>query len=370
MNEKESIIYQLIKEDPFISQNDLASKTGLSRSAVAGYISSLTKQGNLLGRAYILPKKNDVLCVGGANIDRKIQVLDQLQYGTSNPASSTQSCGGVARNISENLGRLGCQTALLTVVGDDKEGEWLTDSTSSFVDMTPSQILSATTGTYTAILDEQGEMAVALADMYIYDTVTEESIEKRWGYFASAEMIVLDTNFPDNVLRQIINRCREENIPLCITPVSSPKIKKLPESLKGVTWLICNKDEAEALTNLKIESEEDYSEAAKHILGKGVQKVIITRGSKGIIYSTIIGETGTITPPKTDVVDVTGAGDSLVSGVIFAHLKGFSTEDACKFGVTCSSMTIQTSDTVSPNLNDQKLQDAYNQFFSKENDIC
>ena len=103
MNDKEILILQLIKEDPFIAQNELAEKTGLSRSAVAGYISSLTKQGKILGRAYILPQKKEVLCVGGANVDRKIQTTGQLQYGTSNPAESSQSCGGVARNIEKTL---------------------------------------------------------------------------------------------------------------------------------------------------------------------------------------------------------------------------------------------------------------------------
>ena len=156
MNDKEILILQLIKEDPFIAQNELAEKTGLSRSAVAGYISSLTKQGKILGRAYVLPQKKEVLCVG------------QLQYGTSNPAESSQSCGGVARNIAENLGRLGCDVGLMTVVGDDPEGEWLLEYTKAFADVTPSQSLAGTTtGTYTAVLDNEGEMSVALADMFI-----------------------------------------------------------------------------------------------------------------------------------------------------------------------------------------------------------
>ncbi|MGA9225988.1 MAG: winged helix-turn-helix transcriptional regulator, partial [Mesobacillus sp.] len=107
MNEKEALILKLIKEDPFISQSDLAVKTDLSRAEVAGYISSLIKQGKILGRAYILPEKRQVLCVGGANIDRKIWSKSQLELGTSNPAESSKSCGGVARNIGENLGRLG-----------------------------------------------------------------------------------------------------------------------------------------------------------------------------------------------------------------------------------------------------------------------
>lgn len=365
MNEKESLIIQLIKENPFVSQIELSEKTGLSRSAVAGYISSLTKEGKILGRAYILPDHKEVLCVGGANVDRKIQALGKLELGTSNPAKSGQSCGGVARNIAENLGRLGSKTALLTVVGEDKEGEWLLDYTKAYVDISPSQPLSkATTGTYTAVLDNHGEMAVALADMFIYDLIDEDFIEKKWAYFASSEMIVLDTNFSAPVLKRIIERCHIEQIPLCITPVSSPKVKKLPQNLNGVTWLIANRDEAEALSNVKINDEIDLYKAAKIIMEKGVQNLVITLGEKGLIYYTQSGNFGEVSPPNIKIEDVTGAGDSLVSGIIFAHLNGLETEEACKIGVTCSALTLQSNQTVNPKLNQRNLQEAYNQYFT------
>ncbi|GLB59940.1 carbohydrate kinase [Cytobacillus sp. NCCP-133] len=356
---------QLIKEDPFIAQYELAEKTGLSRSAVAGYISSLTKQGKILGRAYVLPMKKEVVCVGGANVDRKIQTTGQLQYETSNPAESSQSCGGVARNIAENLGRLGCDAGLMTVVGDDPEGDWLLEYTKAFADITPSQsLLGSTTGTYTAVLDHEGEMAVALADMTIYENVTRDFIEKKWGYLASSEMVILDTNYPPEVLRQIISRCYEENIPLCITPVSAPKIKNLPKNLGGVTWLIANKDEAEALTALDISSEGDFFKAAEKIMKKGVEKVVISRGDKGLIYFTKEGEAGVLLPPKVKIADVTGAGDSLVSGIIFAHLKGLGTEDACKIGMSCSMLALQSMETVNPNLNNTRLQETYKKYFN------
>ncbi|WP_260631178.1 carbohydrate kinase [Bacillus sp. S/N-304-OC-R1] len=364
MNPKESLILQLIKENPFISQNEISDKTGLSRSAVAGYISSLTKEGKLLGRAYVLPNKKQILCIGGSNVDRKIQTLHSLQMGTSNPAESSQSFGGVARNIAENLGRLGCDVALMTVVGEDQEGHWLLDHTKSYADIGPSQIFSeAATGTYTAVLDNKGEMAIALADMSIYDLVDIHFIEKKWGYLASSELVVIDTNFPADVLKRVIERCQLENIPLCITPVSAPKVKKLPKNLTGVTWLIANREEAEALSEIEIKDEGDFFKAAEKMLEKGVEKVVITRGDKGLIFFTKNGEAGVILPPKVQVEDVTGAGDSLVAGIMYAHMNGLDTENACKIGIACSIITLQSHETVNPNLNQVCLQDTFNQYF-------
>ncbi|MBA4536733.1 winged helix-turn-helix transcriptional regulator [Bacillus aquiflavi] len=364
MNKKELAILQFINEDPFISQNELAERTGLSRSAVAGYISSLIKQGEILGRAYVVPKKKQLLCIGGANIDRKIQVATKLEFGTSNPAKSSQSRGGVARNIAENLGRLGIDSALMTVVGEDHQGQWLLTNTETFVDIEPSLSLpNLETGTYTALLDKDGEMVVALADMSIYDTVQQEFIEKRWGYIANAEMVLIDTNFPKDVLKQIIDLCREEQIPMCVVPVSSPKARKLPNNLLGVTWLIANKEEAEVLSEITIESEGDFLKAAEEIMKKGVEKVVITRGDKGLVYYTKEGDAGVLLPPKVNITDVTGAGDSLVAGIIYGDLNGLRTEDACKIGMTCSLLTLQSPETVNPMLNKHMLQQSYKQHF-------
>lgn len=364
MDEKEILILKLIKEDPFISLIDLAAKTDLSRSAVAGYISTLMKQGKLIGRAYIFPERRQVLCVGGANIDRKIWSKGVLELHTSNPAESSKSCGGVARNIGENLGRLGSDVSILTVVGADHEGHWLMEYTKSFADITPSETLHGqSTGAYTAVLDHEGEMKVALAEMSIYDSITPDFIDRKWNYFASSDLIMLDTNFPADILEKIIERCHMEKIQLCITPVSSPKARKLPTDLAGVTWLIANKDEAEAISGISINSEGDYFQAAELIIHKGVERVVISRGDKGLIYFTSKGEAGVLIPPAISVIDVTGAGDSLVAGIIYAHLNGIQTEDACKIGMACSILTLQSIETVNPILNNKQLLDTYKRNF-------
>ncbi|KSU61925.1 sugar kinase [[Bacillus] enclensis] len=364
MNEKEKLLLTLIEGNPFMSQQELAEKSGMSRSAVAGYISNLIKEGRILGRAYVLPGKKGVMCIGGANIDRKLQLHDEFLPETSNPAVSSQASGGVARNIAENLGRIGLQSCLLTVVGDDTEGSWLLNQTRNFVDVSASvSLFKHTTGTYSAILNKQGEMMFALADMELNESVDIGFIEKRWGTIASSEMVLLDTNFPADVLSYIIKRCQSEGIPLTVVPVSAPKVKKLPPSLEGVTWFICNKGEAEAYLGMTIDTEGDYFKAAKIITQKGAERVVITRGDKGLVYYRVYKEASAILPPEVKVIDVTGAGDALVAGIIYGYLKGSDTEGACRIGITCSSLTLQSAHTVSPSLTKGKLQQYFSLYY-------
>ena len=67
---KKDQLYELIRANPFISQQDLAVQLRLSRSAVAGYIAGLIRDRRLLGRAYVLPDNRPIVCLGAANLDR------------------------------------------------------------------------------------------------------------------------------------------------------------------------------------------------------------------------------------------------------------------------------------------------------------
>lgn len=367
MNEKEEQILKLIKENPFISQNDLAGKMDISRSAIAGYISSLTKEGKLLGRAYVLPEDNKILCIGGANMDRKSTLSHPFHLGTSNPVSTEATLGGVARNVAENLGRIGSNVHLLSVVGDDREGKEIISRTSQYVGMIPSgEIPGQTTGTYTAILDDKGSMAVAFADMNIYNHVDIDFIENRWSHIASSSLVLLDTNFPPDIIHYILTRCQTENIPVIIVTVSIPKLKNLPLVLKGVKWIILNREEAEVLSGMELKDESDLANAAGIILSKGVEKVVITRGEKGLYYATNSGEEGCIEGISRNVVDVTGAGDSLAAGIIYGDSESYSTREACEFGMSCAAMTIQSKETVSPFLSAGSLHKTKDKLFNQK----
>ena len=127
--DKEQQILDIIRANPTISQRDLAKKVGVSSSVIASYLATLVKKGRIKRNAYGFSDRSTIICIGGANIDRKIYGKQKLLFGTSNPATLSESCGGVARNISENLSRLGFDVILLTGVGDDKEGQWLIEET-------------------------------------------------------------------------------------------------------------------------------------------------------------------------------------------------------------------------------------------------
>lgn len=354
-NEKEKQILALIKKNPFISQNEIARELKLSRSAVANYISSLMRKGEIVGRAYILPRERKITCIGGANIDQKMYLSGNIKWRTSNPVRTEKSLGGVARNIAENLGRLGAAVSLVTALGNDEAGKWLQESTGAWADLSPVMNISgANTGHYTAIIDGSGEMIVALADMGIYDRVAAGQLAERWNHIGSSSFVLLDTNFPKDVIQYVITRCGEEKIPLAVATVSVPKAEKLPEDLSGIKLLIVNRDEAEAVAKTEF-SEKNPLPLADALFRRGLEKLVVTAGEKGVFYFDRSGFCGHLPAPEAEVRDVTGAGDALAAGVIYGLNEGKHLAAACQIGLACSYLTVQSEKTVAEELNGELL---------------
>ncbi|NGQ97431.1 winged helix-turn-helix transcriptional regulator [Brevibacillus sp. SYP-B805] len=353
---KEEQILHYIRLNPFISQQELAEKVGISRSAVAGYIASLTKRGIIKGRAYVLSEEALIVCIGGANLDRKAHSKGKVRLHSSNPVTVTEACGGVARNVAENLGRLGCHVSLITCIGDDSEGRWvLKETQASGVDVSRSLMLPAErTGTYTALLGTDGEMVISLANMDIYDRFVPEMLAERWSFIAGAKAVFLDTNLPPASLSYVIERCRDEGIPLYIDPVSSAKAAKLPERLEGVRALLPNREEAEILARMKIKTLEDCRTACERIRARGAQSVVVTLGARGVCYAAEDGWEH-LPPLPVEVVDVTGAGDSFAAGFLYGVMQGEPIPLACRLGLAAASLTLASEHSVSPRMQAERL---------------
>ena len=357
---KKDQLYELIRANPFISQQDLAVQLRLSRSAVAGHIAGLIRERRLLGRAYVLPGNRPIACVGAANLDRKLRSLATLTMGTSNPARQDESFGGVARNIAENLARLGAPVSLTTAIGSDSSGRaLLAHAEAAGIDTRGTlKLENACSGTYTAVLDDHGEMLVALADMALYDAITPAFLAER-APSALPALTVADLNLPLETVAALIAEAAHDAAPLIVVAVSQPKMARLPLDLRGVRLLILNHGELETRIGKKIVTDADFAAACALVRGQGAQDVIVTRGGKGVVYTRAGGVTQ-LDAPEARIVDVTGAGDAFAAAVCWSLFQGSEDlELACRRGLKLSAMTLECEETVCPYLDIDSLDDIH-----------
>jgi pseudouridine kinase len=293
-----------------------------------------------------------LLCIGAANIDRKLQTLDAVAMASSNPARQHESFGGVARNIAENLARLGAPVALLTALGNDSAGHALrAQAQAAGIDMRGIlQLDGASSGTYTAVLNHDGQMVVALADMALIEALTPGFFATRRQQRTGAALIVADLNLPLDTVAALRHDALLDRVPLVLVAVSEPKMARLPGDLRGVRLLILNEGELATRAGRALHGEADLAAACRELQAQGAQDVIVTRGARGACHTTA-GGISSLPAPDARVVDVTGAGDAFSAGVCWSLYRG--SDDlalACRRGLHLAGLTLACAQTVCPQL--------------------
>ncbi|WP_226376812.1 carbohydrate kinase [Oceanobacillus halotolerans] len=358
LSAKEKQLFEYIKQDPYITQKELAEKVGLSRPSIANLISGLMKKGFIRGKAYIVNENEQVVCIGGANVDRKFYGKEPIQLGTSNPVHVTQSIGGVARNIAENLGRFGLDVSLLTASGNDSDWQFIKEASAHYMNLDHStQLPDARTGSYTAVLDRTGELIVALADMDVYESITPSFVKQQMHVLHHARCIMADLNCPKETLEFLSQYGKNKEVAVFLVAVSAPKMKRIPEDLQGITWLIMNHEEAETYLGVTIETEETWHQALDKLLALGAKNAVITNGKHGVMIgneSEGIHHIKAVDPG--DIVDVTGAGDAFSAAVLYAWLEGYELREIGKAGVLNASKTLKSAYTVRQDLSPTQFQ--------------
>jgi pseudouridine kinase len=303
-----------------------------------------------------------VLVIGSSGLDLVGRSFGPLKRGTSNPGHLRVSPGGVARNVAENLVRFGLKVNLITAVGDDQQGQQILHETRS-VGINIEHCIQTPdhpTGSYLAILDEQGNLHLGMDDMRISDLITSEYLSERRSLFKEASAVFIDANLPGKTLRTAISIAYRTGIPIAADPTSMTLAPRLQPYLDKL-WLITpNEKEAEALCPHPIpHADRDQAiNAAKHLVNEGVEIAIIAMAEFGVGYATN-ESTGHIPAIKTDVVDPTGAGDALSAAVIFALLHDIPIDEAVRLGVSAAALTLRSPGTVAQDLSLERLYNEY-----------
>jgi len=304
--------------------------------------------------------KNSVLVIGASALDVVGHIKSQLHPGTSNPASIRVSYGGVARNVAENLARLGQPVHLITVVGIRQFGNDIVDYTQrSGVDVTNTiRTSSFPTGFYMALLDETNHLNYAVDDMRIIDALSPEYLKQKIELFESARMVFLDANLPVATIRTAFSLARKAGVLVCADPTSSTLATKLKKYLPRLHLITPNATEAGILTGsiFPVNDRKAAIEAARQLVNQGVDIAIVTLAEFGVCYAT--SETnGHIPAIRTRIVDPTGAGDAMTAAIIFGLLNELSVDDAIRLGVSAASLTLHSQGTVCADLTLEKLYD-------------
>src|SRR5690554_159125 len=285
-----------------------------------------------------------VLIIGASNIDFIGKSKNKLIKNDSNIGTVKVAFGGVGRNVCENLACLGVDTSFITAIGNDDLGSRLKNE---LEELNVKLIIPKTgleTSNYMAIHDINGDMAYAISDMKIVDEINPEFIAENLKLENDYKYIVLDGNLNKTVINYILNRYQNKFI---VDGISTNKVLKFKDNLEKLFLLKANIYEAQALANENLKGRE----LIEKLFSIGLRQVIVTDGANDIYYGSnnMIGK---IKVEKVrNIVNATGAGDSMLAGIILGLLKNKELKDAIEIGKKISKITLLSTDAVSKDIN-------------------
>lgn len=294
-----------------------------------------------------------IAVIGGVNMDITGTPDSAMIGGDSNPGTVVLSPGGVGRNLAENLVRLGNHVYMVTVFGDDANGEILKKHCAAIgLDLSMSVTVSGSrSSVYLCLNGSDGDVLGAVSDMAVVDGITPEMLEPLLPELNRMDGVFLDANLPEPVLTFL---GRNLTVPLLADPVSVKKSSRLSGALQCLLAVKPNVPEAERLTGLTVASEADLEKTAEKLYALGVRNVFISLGARGVhVYD---GTTHFSVPcfPGT-VVNTTGCGDAFLACAGDALLAGLPAVDAARFGQAASALCAGTPLAVSPELSREHL---------------
>ena len=301
-----------------------------------------------------------ILVIGSAGLDIIGRAEGDLHYGTSNPGRLRFSLGGVARNVAENLARLGSEVALITAVGDDPQGRQLLDQARD-VGINVEACLTVPgehTGAYLAVLDEQGNKQLALDEMRVIESISPQHIRNCRDLFGAASAVFVDANLPVATLAAVVSAAGRAGVPLIADPTSVSLANRLRPHLTSLFMITPNEAEASALCPHPVPHADrgQALDAARHLVSQGVHCAVATMAEFGVAYATT-QTSGHIPAVQTEILDPTGAGDALTAAILFALQNSIPIDEAVRLGASAAAITLRTSGSVVPDLSIERLYD-------------
>ena len=278
-------------------------------------------------------------------LDRFIVVEQLLAEDTSRILSETAYAAGKGINVSRVIRELGGHSAALGLVGgyEGLQLEGLLINAGVMSDFTR---ISGETRT-NIILREQtkGRQYVIGAAGPEVNATEIGMFYQNFNQIQNMEYLILSGSLPrgvtPNLYGQLILAGKKKNAFIVIDTDG----KSLRESIEyQPTCIKPNTYELSRLAERELQTESEIMGFCEKIHQKGIPYILVSRGRKGLLLSSVKQKIKAIAPP-VEVDSTVGAGDSVVGGFVLAHSRGKDLAGCARLACAAGTATAQTPGT-------------------------
>lgn len=275
---------------------------------------------------------SDILVIGSLNADLVVKSPRFPEAGETISGEDLQIiAGGKGANQAVAVARQGVDVAMVGRVGNDSFAPFLMDNLKeNQVDTAHVLETASATGTAIIVVDAKGQNSIVLS-AGANGQVNFQDIDSA----PDAKILLLQFEIPMETVLHAAKLYKSKGTKVILNPAPAKEISD--ELLQNIDILIPNESELSLLSQQKVTDIKSAEMAAKEILKRGVETVIVTLGEKGalIVSSTQVKQVNTF---EVNVVDTTAAGDSFIGGFASALLKNKSLEESVRYGCACGAL--------------------------------
>ena len=314
--------------------------------------------------------KLNILVFGDYMIDEYIEgdvsrISPEAPVPVLNIKTKEKKIGG-AGNVINNIISLGANVKAIGRIGQDENGRFIknyfsannVDSSYLFEDSNYNTIIKTrvvSKNQQFIRLDKEDKIDIS-------NDIISKINNNLDNLLANVDVVVISDYAKGNITREsikeIIEFCNEKCIPVIVDPKGNNYTKYI-----GVTICTPNLKELSEVSNKKISSEEELKDASIKLINKlNLQYLVLTRSEKGISLIDKKGNKADFPALKKEVIDVSGAGDTVVAALsVFIGLK-YDMKKICKLANIAASVVVSKFGTSTVNLDEMKniIEDSYN----------
>ncbi len=281
----------------------------------------------------------NLVVLGSINADHILNLESFPTPGETVTGNQYQvAFGGKGANQAVAAGRSGAKIAFIACTGDDDTGERVRKQLASDnIDIAPVSVVEGeSTGVALIFVNAEGENVIGI-HAGANAALTIERVNAQREIIAHAEALLMQLESPVESVLAAAAIAHQNHTTVVLNPAPARVLSD--ELLALVDIITPNETEAEKLTGVRVENDDDAARAAKVLHDKGIGTVIITLGSRGV-WASVNGEGRRVPGFKVKAIDTIAAGDTFNGALMTALLEGKRMDDAIRFAHAAAAIAV------------------------------
>ncbi|WP_216395765.1 ribokinase [Arcanobacterium phocae] len=257
------------------------------------------------------------IAVIGSNMVDLITYIDRMpaEGETLEAPDFKMGCGGKGANQAVAAARLGSEVLMVTRVGNDIFAD---NTVSNFkkngIDTRYVMRTEGSSGVAPIFVDAESHNSILIIKG-ANAQLSSADIDSAAADIAQCKLIVLQLEVPLETVYAAIRFGKKHDIPVLLNPAPAQPNLVLSD-VKDCEYFMPNESELSLLTGMPVDTLDDVRNAASALLEAGMKNVIVTLGSRGVLW---MADGVDELLPACDVQprDTTGAGDAFIG--CFSH---------------------------------------------------